>query len=286
MFYLLTNNFFCVIISTKGVTMEEKNSNNKRKPVWIFICVISVVVLLCCCGYIVFLAVSSEKQNDTYKKVVSEVSATTETASESQNTKVENPIDFDKLIAKNSDIVAWIKVDGTNIDYPVLRAPEDDEEYYLHRDYEKNYLYAGSIYMESYNQGDFSDRDTILYGHNMADGSMFASLHKFEDTTFFNKHKTFSIYTPDSIKTYKIYSAYEYDDRHINNSFNHFLEDDVFQEYINYSLNPTSALLSNVRKGSKVTIDDKLVTLSTCTNNRPNNRYLVQGVLIKDEETR
>jgi sortase B len=140
--------------------------------------------------------------------------------------------------------------------------------------------------MESYNAGDFSDRDTILYGHNMADGSMFAGLHKFEDSSFFAKHKTIYVYTPNSIKTYRIYSAYEYDDRHINNSFNHFIDDDVFQEYIDYSLNPTSSLLSNVRKGSKVSINDKLITLSTCTNSRPNNRYLVQGVLIKDEETK
>lgn len=103
--------------------------------------------------------------------------------------------------------------------------------------------------------------------------------------TFFSKHKTFKVYTPKSIKTYKVYSAYEYDDRHINNSFDHFTDDKVFKEYIDYSLNPTNAIVSNVRKGTKVTINDKLITLSTCTNNRPENRFLVQGVLIKNERT-
>ena len=82
-----------------------------------------------------------------------------------------------------------------------------------------------------------------------------------------------------------MYSAYEYDDRHINNSFDHFTDDKVFKEYIDYSLNPTNAIVSNVRKDTKVTINDKLITLSTCTNNRPENRFLVQGVLIKNERT-
>ena len=140
--------------------------------------------------------------------------------------------------------------------------------------------------MESYNSPDFSDRDTILYGHNMMNGTMFADLHKFEDSSFFIKHKYFYIYTPDSIKKYIIYSAYEYDDRHINNSYNHFEDVKMFKEYIDYSLNPQSAIVSNVRANSKVTVKDKLVTLSTCTNNRPENRFLVQGVLIEDEKTK
>ena len=168
----------------------------------------------------------------------------------------------------------------------MLRTPDTDLSYYLHRDYTGNYLYAGSIYMESCNSGDFNDKDTILYGHNMMNGTMFADLHKFEDKSFFKKHKYFYIYTPNSIRKYLIYSAYEYDDRHINNSFKHFDDDKMFKEYIDYSLNPKFAIVSNVRKNAKVTIDDKLVTLSTCTNNRPENRFLVQGVLIENEKTK
>lgn len=279
--------------------MEEKNkdslwesdnnidsqNNKKRKPLWTALMVISLILFAGCIAYVLFATVSC---NDGYNTLSNRVSATLTVSSESEEgpkDKAENPINFDKLKSINEDIAAWIKIEDTNINYPVLRAPADDQSYYLHRDYNRDYLYAGSIYMESYNQPDFTDRDTILYGHNMMDGSMFADLHKFENEDFFNRHKTMYIYTPDSVLTYYIYSAYEYDDRHINNSFDHFVEDDVFKEYIEYSLNPKSAIVSNVRKNAKVTIEDKLVTLSTCTNYRPENRFLVQGVLIKDEKT-
>ncbi|MBQ9673351.1 MAG: class B sortase [Ruminococcus sp.] len=272
------------VIEKEQEVSASKPEKKKKKPLWIAIFTISILLCIGCIIYIIMVLWPSDDVDDLASKVKKPI-LTEDNKPDADTKNVKNPIDFDKLRKINKDIVAWIKIDDTNIDYPVLRAPSNDQEYYLHRDYKKNYLFAGSIYMESYNKADFSDRDTILYGHNMANGSMFAHLHKFEDTDFFSKHSTYHIYTPDSIKTYKVYSAYEYDNRHINNSFKHFVDDDVFQEYIDYSLKPTSAILSNVRKGSKVTIDDKLVTLSTCTNNRPQNRYLVQGVLIKDEPT-
>ena len=267
---------------------NEPEKKPKRKIVWLIVFIVSLVLCICCVVFLVLNTSSCTNGESQYKKLSSQVVSPTLTDDNKPNvkkTKEKNPIDFKALNKINKDIVGWIKIDDTNIDYPILRAPESDQGYYLHRDYYKNYLYAGSIYMESYNQPDFSDRNTILYGHNMANGTMFADLHKFEDSSFFVKHKTFKVYTPKSIKTYKVYSAYEYDDRHINNSFDHFRDDKVFKEYIDYSLNPTNAIVSNVRKGTKVTINDKLITLSTCTNNRPENRFLVQGVLIKNERT-
>lgn len=267
---------------------NEPEKKPKKKLVWLVVFIISLVLCICCILFFVLNFSSCTNGESQYKKLSSQVVSPTLTDDNKPNvkkTKEKNPIDFKALNKINKDIVGWIKISDTNIDYPILRAPESDQSFYLHRDYYKNYLYAGSIYMESYNQPDFSDRNTILYGHNMANGTMFADLHKFEDSDFFSKHKTFKVYTPKSIKTYKVYSAYEYDDRHINNSFDHFRDDKVFKEYIDYSLNPTNAIVSNVREGTKVTINDKLITLSTCTNNRPENRFLVQGVLIKNERT-
>lgn len=269
--------------------MENNSQNSKKtkKPLWLAIFIISTVLFVMCVLYIVFYVTSCVNETE-YKELANNIAPTlTDDAKPTVEVekRAKNPIDFEKLKKINKDIVAWIRIKDTNIDYPVLRAKKDDVSYYLHRDYKGDYLFAGSIYMEYCNQPDFSDRDTILYGHNMQTGTMFADLHKFESKSFFNKHKYMYIYTPDSIKKYEIYSAYEYDDRHIDNSFEHFRKNSMFKEYINYSLNPTSAIVSNVRKGSKVTISDKLVTLSTCTNNRPQNRYLVQGVLIDNERT-
>lgn len=272
---------------------EEINNQNKPKkkksPAWMAVFITSLVLFAGCIVYILCYMVSCEDGEKEYKQLASEVvspTLTDDVKPEVKKKNTKNPIDFKKLKSINSEIVAWIKIKDTNIDYPVLRSPAGKDDFYLHRDYYKNYLFAGSIYMESYNQPDFTDRDTILYGHNMLNGSMFADLHKFEDASFFAKHKTFKVYTPDSIKTYKVYSAFEYDNRHINNSFNHFVEDKVFMKWLKYTANPTSAIMRNVRQGVELSLDDKLITLSTCTNNRPENRYIVQGVLIKDEKTK
>lgn len=274
----------------KSVNEESPSNKQKgknKKVLWSVILALSITGVVLCVAFILFNTMSCTNGEDKYKNLSKNVTPTLTDDNKPNAEKLGvNPIDFDKLRKENKDIVGWIKVKGTNIDYPVLRTPDTDLSYYLHRDYTGNYLYAGSIYMESCNSGDFNDKDTILYGHNMMNGTMFADLHKFEDKSFFKKHKYFYIYTPNSIRKYLIYSAYEYDDRHINNSFKHFDDDKMFKEYIDYSLNPKFAIVSNVRKNAEVTIDDKLVTLSTCTNNRPENRFLVQGVLIENEKTK
>lgn len=274
----------------KSVNEESPSNKQKgknKKALWSVILALSITGVVLCVAFILFNTMRCTNGEDKYKNLSKNVTPTLTDDNKPNAEKLGvNPIDFDKLRKENKDIVGWIKIKGTNIDYPVLRTPDTDLSYYLHRDYTGSYLYAGSIYMESCNSGDFNDKDTILYGHNMMNGTMFADLHKFEDKSFFKKHKYFYIYTPNSIRKYLIYSAYEYDDRHINNSFKHFDDDKMFKEYIDYSLNPKFAIVSNVRKNAKVTIDDKLVTLSTCTNNRPENRFLVQGVLIENEKTK
>ena len=114
---------------------------------------------------------------------------------------------------------------------------------------------------------------------------MFTTLHKFEDSDFFNSHEYFYIYMPQHKLTYQIISAFKYDDRHIMNSFNFYDENDLanFQEEIT---NPSSTL-KNVRTNLDTTIDkdSKIVVLSTCITNQKSNRFLVCGVLVKDEKT-
>ncbi len=195
----------------------------------------------------------------------------------------DNPIDFNALRETNPDIYAWIKVPGTSVDYAVLRSNDKPEDYYLNHDITGKYKFAGSIYSQMLNSADFSDPNTILYGHNMNNGSMFASLHKFRKADFFNENKYIYIYTPGHILTYTIYSAYRYDNRHILYSFD-FTDEKVFSDYIEMTKNPKSTIV-NVRQDVKVTKDDRIITLSTCITN-DNYRYLVQGVLTSDQPTK
>ena len=116
----------------------------------------------------------------------------------------------------------------------------------------------------------------------MLNGSMFATLYNFSDKTFFDEHPYFYIYTADRKLTYEVVSAFEYDSRHIMNSFD-FKDDAVFQDWLDQAKNPRS-LNSNVRDSVNLGLDSKLVVLSTCLN-YGDGRYLVQGVLVSDEKT-
>ncbi len=195
----------------------------------------------------------------------------------------ENPVDFPYYQSINSDIYAWIHVPGTDIRYPVACATDQADGFYLEHNIYREYEFAGTIYSEKKNGFSFSDRNTVLYGHNMLNGTMFAQLHKFEETEFFDKHDVFYIYMPGHIYTYKIFSAYEYDNRHLLNSFD-YTNDDVWQEYLENATNPKSMNV-NTRE-VEVKLTDRIVTLSTCVGYNKNARYLVQGVLIHDQPTK
>lgn len=199
-----------------------------------------------------------------------------------EDEKPKNPVNFKKLKKKNSDIYAWIKIPGTKVDYAVLQSYSGDDNFYLDHGEDKKQSAYGAIYSQRKNATDFSDRNTVLYGHNMLNGSMFASLHKFRDKEFFNKNKYIYIYTPNRILKYKIVSAYKYDDRHILNSFD-FNDDKVYKEYLEFVQNPKS-VMKNTRD-IKLDLEDKLITLSTCIGNETESRYLVQGVKVEDVET-
>ena len=195
----------------------------------------------------------------------------------------ENPIDFEGLQDLNEDIYAWIYIPNTGIDLPVFQAPADkDDNYYMYRNVKKEYEFKGSIYSQRLNHKDFRDPVTVLYGHHMLDDSMFSNLHYFMDDQFFEENEFFYIYTPGHILTYRIVSAHEYDERHILNSFD-FKKEEVFREYLDYILAPRT-MVANVREGVVLSTEDRIVTLSTCTEGG-SARYLLQGVLISDERT-
>lgn len=244
-----------------------------------------VIVLTVFAG--TFSACKTEKAPDVYNTTApTEATESTDNTSAPQTTEVilpVNPINFEELTAINSDLYAWIKIPGTVIDYPVAQSSNDDDNYYLHHNYMGNYEFAGTIYSQRHNTKYFVERVTVLYGHNMLDGSMFAGLHDFSDPEFFEKNDTIYIYIPGHILTYQIFAAYEYDDRHIMNSFE-FHNDEVYEQYLKDCLNPhyTNSI---VREGVELDLNSKLITLSTCTDYNSSMRFLVQGVLVDDQRT-
>jgi len=258
---------------------ENNNKRNNQKAVLIILAIIMLIVG----GSIFAYHLYSDYAARRGQQEISSIASTTTT--QPDVAKVENPIDFESLQKKNSDIYAWIKVDGTKVDYPIVQSPKTDEMYLKHSAIDKSWVASGAIYTEKVNTKTFKDRVTLIYGHNGYSDSMFTTLHKFEKKDFFDKHETFVIYTPDSKLTYKIVSAFKYDDRHIMNSFD-FQNNDIFLEFLDMIQNPVSSN-KNVRKnlGRELTKDDKIVVLSTCITNQRSSRYLVCGVLESNEET-
>jgi sortase B len=250
----------------------------KRKTILIICICVFLLSIIAFGAYILppLLSGDDTSPDSSYNDVSSETS-------EPEPELADNPIDFKTLKEQSPDIYAWIKVPGTKVDYPVLRSNDKPENFYLDHDENGKYRFAGCIYSQMYNSDDFTDPNTILYGHNMNNGSMFASLHSFRKASFFNENEYIYIYTPGHILTYRIYAAYRYDNRHLLYAFD-FSDKQVFADYIEMTKNPKSTIV-NVRRDVEVTADDRIITLSTCITNS-NYRYLVQGVLVDDTLTK
>lgn len=182
-------------------------------------------------------------------------------------------VNFDALKSTNEDVVGWIYIEALdNVSYPVVHGTDNDE--YLHTTYEGNYNFAGTIFVDYENKGDFSDCNTLVYGHNMKNGSMFGNLKEFvQDKSLYNKSKYFWILTPEKNYRYEIISAYTTS----VNSDTYTLFKGPGEEFLQYLKNIVG--YSEIQTTpDELTVKDKIVTLSTCTGNEA-TRFVVQGRL-------
>lgn len=237
---------------------------------------IILVAIIVVCGIIIYMdSTKKEEKQEIVEKVKEEVVV--------EDKKEERiiSIDFDRLHEINPDIYAWIMVPGTNINYPVLQSPEgEDTDYYLETNLDGSKGLPGSIYTQLRNAKDFSDKDTVVYGHDMKNGTMFKTLHDFEDTEFFNANRYIYIYTPEKCFVYEIFAAVTSDDKLILDYYGDFAEQADFEAHLEELRN----LSGNHAEGVEVTGEDRIITLSTCIATAPDNRFLVVGKLLSDEE--
>ena len=132
---------------------------------------------------------------------------TTETEPAGEEPSVVLPVvDFEALRETGLDIIGWLSLPDTVINYPVTQA--DDNEYYLHHLYDGTYNKVGCLFADYENKADFSDRNTIIYGHNMRDGSMFAALNEYDEQSYFDTHKQMYLVTPEGGYLCEIFAAF------------------------------------------------------------------------------
>lgn len=208
-----------------------------------------------------------------------ETEAETKGEEEEDREPLEIPIDFEALQSQYPDIYAWITIPGTDIDYPIVQR-EGDNSYYLNHTVEGKKKIEGAIFTEDYNSKDFTDPNTVIYGHNMKNGSMFRQLHNYDDRKFFKENREVLIYQPGTILHYQIFAAYVFDSRHLMLSYD-FADPDVYESYLE-SIFGRKEMGNTIDDSAEVTREDRIITLSTCNGN-DDQRYIVQAVLLSIE---
>lgn len=183
-------------------------------------------------------------------------------------------VDFDALLEINPDTIAWIRFDEPSIiNYPVVKSADNNE--YLTKTFAENDNKLGAIFMDMRNNSDFSDRNTIIYGHHLnVSPDMFSRLHLYEDEEFCQEHPDFYIYTPDGkVRTYTVFSVGVVNASADNYDIE-FASDEEFEQYIEICRES-----SNYQVDVEVDAQSQIVSLSTCTGDRRDERFLLQGVL-------
>ena len=187
------------------------------------------------------------------------------------NAPSKKQVDWEALKKESPGVAGWITVPAVGISYPVMQA--DNNDYYLHRDPHGEYLFAGAIFLDASCSRSMYNYNTILYGHNMRDGSMFARLADFRDKDVWESCPFFWIQTPEADILYEIFSIHEAG----SDSGTFTLHFSSFEELKGWQEQMTS--LSNPFTGISLEGNDRVVTLSTCTDSSA-VRMTVQGRMI------
>ncbi|MBS6601789.1 MAG: class B sortase [Clostridium sp.] len=205
------------------------------------------------------------KDKTSNKEIVEQIKETV-VVEDKNEYKEEYTIDFNKLKEQNKETVAWIKVNNTNIEYPVVKA--NNNNFYLNHSFDKSENLAGWIFADYRNKFDNTDKNIIIYGHNMRDGSMFGSLKNILNSDWYENEENTNItlYTENEKCIYKVFSIYkiESEDYYIKTEFSN---DNEFEQFVNTIKN------RSIKKFDiDVSKEDNILTLSTCANN---NRYRI-----------
>ena len=255
---------------------NKKKTPKKRVKKWVLILIdIILVGLLIVSVYNIFIWANdnhkSKKTKNSYVKIEEKINKIVE-APDINNVDLQEVLK--DLYKQNKDTVGWLNVPGTNINYPVVKG--NDNDYYIRHSFDKSYNKAGWIFADYRNNFDGNDINTIIYGHNRRDGSMFWTLKDTLKSSWWNNkdNHIISFITNDEIQKYQVFSVYEVEkeEYYITTDF----ESTDLQEFIN-------TIKSRSKHNFKVdvTTDDKILTLSTCSND---NRYrtVLHAVKIKE----
>lgn len=252
-----------------------------REKIRIILCCIFLAIAIYAAYNIIKIQSEYKKSVDAYKKLDNYTieQTTSETSGESEEEPVkEKPypdVDFDGLKSVNSDVIGWIYVPDTEINYPIVHTSDND--YYLDHLVDRTQNPAGAIFLDTRNPSDFSDLHSIIYGHHMKNGSMFAALKGYKKQDFFDGHKTGYLITQDAAYSIDFFAG------HVANVEENAwqLDFDDAADFDNWikSLKEISAFKSDIEPQ----YGDRIFTLSTCSYEFDDARFVLSGKLTKIE---
>lgn len=178
-----------------------------------------------------------------------------------------------QLRRENADAVGWLSIAGTGVDYPFVQG--DDNAYYAKYTFDRRKNGGGAIFLDAHSQADFSDFNTVIYGHNMRDGSMFGTLDSYEKQAFLDKHMTIRVELIDRVLVYRVFAVYT----------SNGADDFDFRGPRTYTQAQKRQFIEGVRARAgnysrvPVSWDDRLLALATCTDGRTSSYVVVHAVL-------
>ena len=234
-----------------------KHSEKNKKEIFLNILIIIFVIALIISALYIIKWFIDNKENE---KISDKVLETITESNEDKKTETEYRVDFEKLKEINNQIVAYLKVNGTKIEYAVVQAKDND--YYLRRGLDKKYNVGGSIFIDCKNKLDGTDKNIVIYGHNMKDDSMFRTLKNILKEEWYNKKENsiINLTTEKEEQKYQVFSIYQIktENYYVKTEF----KNNEFKEFIK-----TLKDRSIKDFGIDITAEDGILTLSTCADN-------------------
>lgn len=239
------------------------------------ICAFSILLAVSS-GFLIKHYIDSEKQSELYDNLIETIEKTDtekDTMTYSQDKSFLS--DYQDLYLQNNDMVGWIKIEDTKINYPVMQS-KDNPNFYLKHGFNKAYTDYGCHYIQENCDVDIPSDNLIIYGHNMKDSSMLSGLMKYTDKSFWESHKTISFDTLTEKCDYEIIAAFKtvvYTDSPESFKYYQFVNADTADEFNAYITKCKELALYDT--GVTAEYGDKLITLSTCEYSRNNGRMVV-----------
>lgn len=260
--------------------------DKKKKKIYkiIYIILVTLIILsIIYIGYLILLKKEAKEESNLLNTI--DVKGKNETMigivndAEEENInkeeKTERMLQVESLRKENSDIVGWLEIEGTSINYPVLQGT--DNEFYMTHNYKKEKSKNGSIFLNKDYDWSIGSNNLLIYGHNINNGTMFQELLKYENESFYKEHPKIRFTTENEDSIYDIISVFKskvyYKSEKNVFRYYYFINPKSEEEYMNYVENAKKASLYNIEETA--TYGDRLITLSTCSYYVQDGRFAV-----------